>query len=329
MSKSVLVSGMQPTGRLHLGNYLGALKNFVELQNSGKYQCYFFIADYHSLTEDFNPKEKSEQIINLSANYLAAGLDPKRSVIFQQSLVPQSTELAWILSTIAPFGELTRMTQFKEKSETQKDNINIGLFTYPILMSADILLFNTGSVPVGEDQAQHLELARTLARKFNSKFGRTFVEPKALMTSTPRVMSLDDPSKKMSKSHPTGCLFIDDSSEELERKIKIAVTDSGSEIKYDPKTKPGISNLLEIISGLSKKNISETEKEFSGLNYSHFKKAVSDYVANYFAPFRKKKAALLKKQSELKKVLRRGSGQAAKIAEKKIAEVKKRIGLVL
>lgn len=339
MTKPTLISGIQPTGRLHLGNYLGALKNFVDLQNSGKYQCYFFIADYHSLTEDFSPEEKPRQIENLTADFLAAGLDPKKSVIFQQSQVPQSTELAWILSTIAPFGELSRMTQFKEKSAAQKENVNVGLFTYPILMSADIILYNANFVPVGEDQLQHLELARTLARKFNSKFparrslgegvGQTFVEPKSILTSVPRLMSLDDPSKKMSKSRPAGCLFIDDEPKIIEQKIKTAVTDSGNEIKYDPENKPGVSNLLSIVAGLSGKSPEDVAQGFSGMNYGEMKHSVADYISDYFAAFRKKKTALLKKPATLKKVLQRGSGKAAKIAQKKIEEVKGRIGLTV
>ena len=329
MKKPILISGIQPTGKLHLGNYLGALKNFVELQNSGKYQCYFFVADYHSLTEDFSPAEKSEQIKNLTADFLAAGLDPKKSTIFLQSQVSQTTELAWILSVIAPFGELNRMTQFKEKSGAQKENVNVGLFFYPILMSADIILYNADFVPVGEDQLQHLELARTLARKFNNKFGQAFIEPKALLTATPRLMSLDDPSKKMSKSRPAGCLFIDDSPEEIEKKIKTAVTDSGSEIKYDEKEKPGISNLLSIMAGLSGKPIATLEKEFANANYGKFKQSLAVLVSDYFASFRKKKAALLKKPATLKKVLQHGSVQAQKIAVKKLAEIKEKIGLVI
>ena len=329
MTKPILISGIQPTGRLHLGNYLGALKNFVGLQDSGKYQCYFFVADYHSLTEDFKPEEKSQQIESLIADFLAAGLDPKKSVIFLQSQVPQSTELAWILSAITPFGELSRMTQFKDKSAAQKENINAGLFTYPILMAADILLYAAQLVPVGSDQLQHLELARTLARKFNSRFGQIFVEPKALMTSTPRLMSLDDPSKKMSKSHPDGCLFIDDSPEEIERKIKVAVTDSGNEIKYDPKNKSGISNLLSIVAGLSGKSPEDVVRDFAGMNYGEFKHSVSDCVSDYFASFRKKKEALLKKPAALKKALQHGSEQAQKIAQKKLAEVKEKIGLII
>ena len=184
--KPILISGIQPTGRLHLGNYLGALKNFVELQNSGKYQCYFFIADYHSLTIDFSPKQKEKEILAVAQSYLAAGIDPKKSVIFVQSQAPESTELTWILSTITPPGELNRMTQFKDKAQNDPNNINMGLVTYPLLMAADILLYDAKFVPVGDDQLQHLELARTLARKFNNKFGKTFIEPQAILAKTAR-----------------------------------------------------------------------------------------------------------------------------------------------
>lgn len=329
MAKPILISGIQPTGKLHLGNYLGALKNFVELQNSGKYQCYFFIADYHSLTENFEPKEKTGQILNLATDYLAAGIDQKKSTIFTQSQAPQSTELAWILNTQAPFGELRRMTQFKEKSENQQENVNVGLFTYPLLMAADIILYNAQFVPVGEDQLQHLELARTLARKFNGKFGKTFAEPKPILTATPRLMSLDDPTKKMSKSQPAGCLFLDDTPEIIEQKIKRAVTDSGSEIKYDLANKAGVSNLLRIYSDLSGKPIPQLEKQFSGKNYSQFKESVAKTISDYFKSFRNKKAALSKKPAVIKKMLSANATKIQKIANKKLIEIKTKIGLSL
>jgi tryptophanyl-tRNA synthetase len=268
--KPLLISGIQPTGRLHIGNYLGALKNFVDLQNSGEYQCYFFIADLHSLTEDFAPKEKAEQILELTADFLAAGIVSKKSTIFLQSQIPAHSELAWIFNTITPLGELRRMTQFKDKAETQKQNVNAGLLTYPTLMAADILLYDAKFVPVGEDQLQHLELARTLARKFNARFGKTFIEPQPILTQTPRVMSLTSPHKKMSKSEPSGCLFIDDFPEEIKKKIARATTDSGSEIKYSPGKKAGISNLLEIYSALSSEPIEKIEKKFKGKGYAEF-----------------------------------------------------------
>ena len=327
MAKPILVSGIQPTGPLHLGNYLGALKNFVALQNSGKYQCHFFIADYHSLTKDFDPAKKSSQIINLAMSFIAAGLDPKKSLIFQQSIVHHAPELAWILNTITPFGELSRMTQFKEKSEAQKENNNVGLFDYPVLMASDILLFNAAVVPVGDDQLQHLELTRTLARKFNAKFGQTFTEPKALMTATPRVMSLDDPTKKMSKSRPAGCLFLSDSSEEVERKIRTAVTDSGSGIKYDPVNKAAVSNLIMIYSELSGMTVEQIEGEFVGKGYADFKTKLAEVINEYFEPFRAKRAKL--KPEAVKKILVAGSKKAHEIGKKKMAAIKKSVGIIL
>lgn len=344
MNKPILISGIQPTGRLHLGNYLGALKNFVDLQNSGKYQCYFFIADLHALTENPDVKDLSENITGLTADFLAAGLDPRKSTIFQQSRIESLQELKWILTTLTPIGELMRMPAFKEKvlqalKSDEKEKItkekfekiaegtNFGLAEYPILMAADILIYGGQFVPVGHDQLQHLEFARALVRKFNKKFGRTFVEPQALLTKTPRLMSLDDPTKKMSKSRPAGCLFIDDSPAEIEQKIKTAVTDSGNEIQYDP-DKPGISNLLSIVSGLSEKDMADIERGFSGMNYAEFKHSVSDYISDYFAPFRKKKAALVKNSAALRKILSPGSAKAKKIADKKIQEVKKSVGLL-
>lgn len=345
MAKPILVSGIQPTGRLHIGNYLGALKNFVELQNSGKYQCYFFIADLHALTENPDPKELSKNIVGLASDFLAAGLDPKKSVIFQQSQIRFVEELKWILSPLVPVSELMRMTAFKEKimqkiepKEGQKvtqeefdkvvEESNMGLAEYPVLMAADILIYGGQFVPVGNDQLQHLELTRTLARKFNSRFGKTFVEPKALMTPTPRVMSLTDPNKKMSKSQPEGCLFMDDSPEDIKRKIARATTDSGSEIKHNRETKAGISNLLEIYSSLTDEPVAKIEKRFAGKGYGEFKKQLAETISDYFADFRKKKKTLIAKPDSLKKVLRHGSGQAFVKANKKIAEVKKKVGLV-
>ena len=343
--KPILISGIQPTGRLHLGNYLGALKNFVDLQNSGKYECYFFVADLHALTENPDAKDLSRNIINLAADFLAAGLNPKKSAIFQQSKIEPLQELKWILSTLTPISELIRMTAFKEKvlqaikpAEAKKitkekfekiaEGTNFGLAEYPVLMAADILIFGGQFIPVGHDQLQHLEFTPTLIPKFNKKFGKTFIEPQALLAKTPRLMSLDDPTKKMSKSRPAGCLFIDDSPEDIERKIKTAITDSGSEIKYDPKEKPGISNLLSIIAGLSGKSLEEVERGFSGMNYGETKHSISDYVSDYFSSFRKKKTALLKNPAGLKKILQLGSGRAAKIASKKLLEIKNKVGLL-
>lgn len=327
--KPVLVSGIKPSGQLHLGNYLGALKNFVALQSSGDYQCYFFIADLHAMTEPQDPKELKAAILDVAASFIASGLDPKKSVFFLQSLVPAHSELAWILNTISPMGELERMTQFKDKATRQKESVNVGLFDYPVLMAGDVMLYDAKFIPVGDDQLQHLELARTLARKFNAKFGRTFFEPKGILTKTPRVMSLKDPTKKMSKSMPEGCLFLDDSPEVIKSKIARAVTDSGSEIVYDPEKKPGLANLLEIYAALSEREPKEIAKEFSGRGYAEFKKTLADVVAEYFTDFRAKKAALLAKPASIKKILVDGSLHAAKVADKKMADVKEKVGLAL
>ncbi len=327
MSKPILISGIQPSGKLHVGNYLGALKNFVELQNSGNYECFFFIADYHSITEEFNPTEKHEAIKEVVMDYLAAGINPEKSTIFVQSALPAHTELAWILSAIAPLGELERMTQFKDKSTGAPQNINVGLFTYPVLMAADILLYDANVVPVGEDQLQHLELTRTLARKFNKKFGRTFIEPKPLLTKTPRVMSLDDPKKKMSKSRPAGCLFLDDTPKEMQSKIKKAVTDSGNEIRFDWKNKPAISNLIGIWSAFSGKTEKEAEKQFKGKSYVEFKEELVDTLVETLTPFQRRKQDLRNQERKIKEIVRNGNKNAGRISEKKLGEVKKKIGL--
>jgi len=327
MNKPILISGIQPDGRLHLGNYLGALKNFVELQNSGKYQCYFFVADYHSLTVSFNPKEKTEEIFGIANAYIAAGLNPKKSVIFAQSQVPECTELFWILNAIAPIGELERMTQYKDKAANvlHGEAVNAGLLNYPILMAADILLYDAKFVPVGEDQIQHLELVRTLARKFNNKFGATFVEPQPLLTKTSKIMSLKDPNKKMSKSQPDGCLFLDDSPQEIEKKIKSAVTDSGNEVKYSQENKAGISNLMDIYSALSEMPVSAIEEKYKGKGYGDFKKDLIKIVSDSLKPFR----SLRTTHYALRTILNAGAKKTKKIAQAKMREVKKKLGLPL
>jgi tryptophanyl-tRNA synthetase len=326
--KPILISGIQPTGKLHIGNYLGALKNFVALQNSGKYQCYFFVADLHSLTEDYNPKEKQAQIKELVRDYQAMGLNPKKSVIFIQSAIPAHSELAWILNTITPFGELRRMTQFKEKSESGAENANVGLFDYPVLMAADILLYNTAFVPVGDDQLQHLELARTLARRFNAKFGKTFIEPKPILTEASRIMSLDDPKKKMSKSRPAGCLFLDDSPDVIRKKIMSAVTDSGSEIKVGVDDKEGIGNLVLLYSALTNEPARTIENKYAGKGYGQFKRDLAEAAIKVLAPFQKKKRELAKNSGLMNKTIAAGNKKANAVASKKILEVKKKTGLI-
>lgn len=326
MSKPILISGVQPSGKLHIGNYISALKNFVYLQNSGRYQCYFFVADLHSLTSDFNPSEKYKQIMDIALSFLAAGIDPKKSTIFIQSQIPDHSELTWILNTITPFGELKRMVQFKDKSSRQ-DEVNVGLFDYPVLQAADILLYDAEIVPVGEDQVQHLELTRTLARKFNSKFKKTFIEPKELLCETPKIMSLLDPAKKMSKSVPETCVFLDDLPETIREKIKRATTDSGHEVAYHPETKPGIANLIRIYQGFSDLTAKEIEQKFSGANYGQFKKELAELIIESLRPFRAKKKLLSRKIGSVEKIMDQGRKKASAKASKKIKQVKKVLGL--
>ncbi len=326
MSKPILISGIQSSGKLHIGNYISALKNFVYLQNSGRYQCYFFIADLHSLTSDFSPSEKYKQIMDIALSFLAAGIDPKKSTIFIQSQIPEHSELTWILNTIAPFGELKRMVQFKDKASRQ-DDVNVGLFDYPVLQAADILLYDAEIVPVGEDQVQHLELTRTLARKFNSKFKKIFIEPKELLTETPKIMSLSDPSKKMSKSVPETCVFLDDSPEAIREKIKRATTDSGREVTYHPETKPGIANLIRIYQGFSDLTAKEIEHKFSGVNYGQFKKEVAELIIESLRPFRAKKKLLSRKIGSVEKIMDQGRKKASAKASQKMKQVKKVLGL--
>lgn len=325
--KSTLVSGIQPTGRLHIGNYLGALKNFVDLQNLGRYDCHFVIVDMHSLTEHIPQKEQRRNIYELAADFLAAGIDPKKSIFFQQSQVPAHAELTWVLSSLTPMGELNRMTQFKDKSD--RHGANVGLFTYPVLMASDILLYDPKVVPVGEDQLQHLELARTLARKFNERYGRTFVEPKPLLTEAPRVMNLLNPAKKMSKSDPNGCVFLDDEPNIVANKIRRAVTDSGSEVIFDPIGKPAVANLLRIYAAVGDTTVKRLETKYRGVGYGTFKRELADTLVAHLTPMRERKKKLVCDPEKIRRILNSGSKQANKIANDKFLEVKRKIGLTL
>lgn len=327
MAKPILISGIQPSGKLHIGNYLGALKNFVELQNSDKYECYFFVADLHSLTESFDPETKNEETLNVVSGFLAAGINPEKSTIFIQSQVPACTELTWILNTITPLGELQRMTQFKDKSQRQQVNINAGLFDYPVLMASDILLYDAEFVPVGEDQLQHLEFARTLARKFNKKFGEVFVEPKPLLTKIPRLMSLTDPKKKMSKSDPQGCLFLEDSEEEIQEKIKRAVTDSGKEIIFDEKNKPAISNLMLIYEGFSGLTAKKIEEKFKDKTYVEFKTSLAELLIKNLREFQDKKSNVLK--PKILAVIKNGAEKTREKSDKKLEKIKQKLRLLV
>src|SRR3989338_1413119 len=327
MAKSVAVSGIQASGNLHIGNYIGAIKQFVELQD--KYKMFVFVADLHAITVPQEKEKLQAQTLDAVYTYLACGLDPEKTTIFIQSHVPQHTELGWILNTITPLGELERMTQFKEKKA--EHGVLAGLLNYPTLMAADILLYNPDIVPVGEDQLQHLEFARMVARKFNAQFGQTFKEPKALIQKEgARIMGLDDPAKKMSKSAASANNYIGilDSEEEIRLKIKIAVTDSSKEIKFEPKTKPAISNLLAIYSQMADISIPELEKKYAGKTYAEFKSGLASALFKTLSPIQKKYNALAKEKENVLKILKNGADAAKGAAELKMREVRQKVGLL-
>jgi len=323
-----IFSGIRPTGELHIGNYLGAIRQWLLLQE--KADCVFCIVDLHAITTPYQSKELKKNIFELATAYLASGLNPEKCIFFVQSQVEAHAELAWLLGTITPIGELQRMTQYKEKIKKYPKDVNAGLLNYPILMAADILLYQTDLVPVGKDQQQHVELARTIARKFNQKFGQTFKEPKVLLPKTgAKIMSLQNPKKKMSKTDdPRGCLELFEEPEEIKKKIMAAVTDPGKVIKYDPIKKPGISNLLTIYSLFSGKTIKELEKKFKGRGYAEFKKQLSELLVLKLEPFRRKKKELLSREVYVKEILKQGRKRAQIIASSTLQEVKKKMGLI-
>ncbi len=326
MSKPVIFSGIQPTGNLHLGNYLGAVKNWVELQNSGEYQMFIFIADLHSLTSNIPPEKLREQTLVTAAEILAAGIDSKKTCLFVQSHVPEHTELAWVLSCVTPLSELQRMTQFKDKSQKQDKNINTGLLNYPILQAADVLLYKATTIPVGKDQVQHLELTRDIARWFNNRFGEFFPEVKPLLTKTSKIMSLVQPLKKMSKSDGAeNVLDLMDEPSAIEAKLKKAVTatEGGGE-------SAGVQNLLGLLkefgSAEKYKVFSEAEKNGS-IRYGDLKKELAGSIADHFAEFRTKRADLLKNKKAVEEILQSGAKQAKKVAEQTMEGVRKLIGI--
>ncbi len=320
-------SGIQPTGEIHIGNYLGAIKQWIKLQKNN--ECVFCIVDLHALTIPYNPKVLQKLILEKTISYIAAGINPKKSVIFVQSKVKEHTELAWLLSIVTPIGELKRMTQYKEKAEQFKVNLNAGLFNYPILMAADILLYQTDIVPVGKDQEQHVELARIIARKFNQKYGKTFQEPQAqLPKSGAKIMSLSNPKKKMSKTdNPQGYISLFDSPKEIKSKIMKSVTDTGKEIKYSP-GKLGISNLLTIYSLFSEKPIKEIEKKFKNKGYAEFKKSLVNLLINSLEPFRQKRKEFQGKEKEIKNILEEGAKRAQILAQPTIQKARQKMGLI-
>jgi tryptophanyl-tRNA synthetase len=328
-SKKVMLSGIQPSGDLHLGNYLGAVKNWTALAE--EFDCYYFMADLHSITVRQNPAELRRRSVAQLAQYIACGLDPEKNTLFIQSHVHEHAELGWILNCYTMFGELSRMTQFKDKSAKNAANINGGLFTYPCLMAADILLYQADYVPVGEDQKQHCELTRDIATRFNSIYGETFKVPEPYIPKVgARIMSLSNPTSKMSKSDPQGCLFLMDSPDEIARKFKRAVTDSDTEncVRYAPDEKPGVANLMSIYSSVTGKTFDQIEQEFEGKGYGVFKPAVGDAVIETLRPIREDAERMMADKAYLQQVYTEGAQKASYIARKTLRKVYKRVGFV-
>ena len=327
------LSGIKPTGQLTLGNYIGALKNFKDYQD--EYETFIFIADLHSLTLPIDPKELKQNTKDIVAFYLAAGLNPNKTIIFLQSDVPAHSELNTILQNYLYMGELSRMTQFKEKSQKLNQSaIGLGLFAYPVLMAADILLYNADVVPVGDDQKQHVELTRDLVHRFNTRYNKeVFVMPQAITPKVgARIMSLTDPVSKRSKSDkdPNGSIHLMEKPEDILRKFKRAVTDSDTErcVRYDPETKPGVSNLMQIYSAVTGKSLQEIETEFDGKGYGVFKPAVGEAVIETLRPIREETERILKDKAYLESVYREGDSRASYIAEKTLRKVYKKVGFV-
>ena len=327
--KKVLLSGIQPSGDLHLGNYLGAIKNWAEL--SDQFECYWFMADLHTITVRQDPAELRRRTLTQIATYIACGLDPEKNTIFVQSHVPQHAELGWVLACHTMFGELSRMTQFKDKAAKHADNINAGLFTYPCLMAADILLYQPDFVPVGEDQKQHVEICRDVANRFNHLHGDVFKVPQPYIPKAgARVMSLNQPDTKMSKSIPEGCVFLLERPEDIMRKFKRAVTDSDTErcVRYDRENKPGVSNLMSIYSAVTGKSYEAIEAEFEGKGYGAFKPVVGEAVVELLRPIREETQRLLADKAYLEGVYRAGGEKAAYVANKTLRKVYKKVGFL-
>jgi tryptophanyl-tRNA synthetase len=322
-----ILSGIKPTGELTLGNYIGALRHFKDFQERG--DVYIFIADLHALTMPIDPKVLEQNSRDIAAFYLASGLDPKKCTIFLQSTVPAHAELNAILQNYLYMGELKRMTQFKDKCSKMNDaEIGLGIFAYPVLMAADILLYDANIVPVGEDQVQHVEICRDLVNRFNGRYGDILTMPKAEITKVgARIMSLSDPSKKMSKSDPKGDIFLKEDLKSMRKKIMSAVTDSGSEVKFDPVAKPGISNLLTIYAAFKEITPQEAEQRFVGFRYGDFKKAVADAVEEELTPFKARYEEILASGSYLQ-VLQEGAKKASLIANGTLHRVQKAVGLL-
>jgi len=326
-TKKIIFSGIQPSGNLNIGNYIGAISQWVSMQE--KHGCIFSIVDYHAITIKQNPEELRRRIIEVTKIYLAAGIDPKRSIIFQQSTVSAHTELAWILNCYGThIADLNKMTQFKDKAGRNQESVSVGLYDYPVLMAADILLYNTDIVPVGEDQKQHVELARDIAKRFNNEFGEVFKIPQAVVRQEgARIMSLQDPSKKMSKSdiNQNNCVGLLDNVEVAHKKIMRAMTDSGADIFYDEKEKPAIANLLTIYAMLGTREIKRLVKDYTGKGYGDFKKDLAEVVVKFLTNFQEKYDKI--SDQDVVNILEEGRKRAEKIAKEKLDQVKKLIGV--
>ena len=329
IEKKTIFSGIQPSGELTLGSYLGAIKNWVELSDT--YNCYYCIVDMHAITSRQNPADLRRRTLNQLAQYIACGLDPQKNTVFIQSHVSAHAELAWVLNCYTMFGELSRMTQFKDKSAKNADNINAGLFTYPALMAADILLYQTDLVPVGEDQKQHVEITRDIAQRFNGIYGDVFRLPEPYIPKVgARIMSLTSPESKMSKSDkdPGGCIYIMQKPDEIMRSFKRAVTDSETIVRYDVHNKPGVSNLMQIYSVASGLSFGDIEKEFEGKGYGEFKSKVGEAVVELLRPIREQAERLIADKAYLENIYNEGADKAARASARTLRKVYKKIGFV-
>ena len=323
-----ILSGIQPTGQqYHIGNYLGAIKYWIQLQQNN--DCFFMVADLHALTVPQDPEVLRKATLEKVAELLALGLEPEVCTIFVQSHILEHTELAWIFNTLTPLGDLQRMTQYKDKAKKYKGNVGAGLLMYPTLMAADILLYQTGGVPVGEDQKQHLEITRNIAQRFNARYGKTFILPEPIIPKEgARIKSLSDPKKKMSKSDPLDSqILLFDEPEAIRRKIAKAVTDTGKEVRYNPSKKPGISNLLAIYSLFAEQPIQNIEKQFAGKGYGAFKKALAELLIEKLEPFQRKYQLFSTRDKYIEEILTRGARRASSIAQATMHEVREKVGL--
>ena len=327
--KKVMLSGIQPSGDLHLGNYLGAIKNWGA--RAEEFDCYYFMADMHTITVRQEPAKLRRRTLEQLAQYIACGLDPEKNTLFVQSHVPAHAELGWVLNCYTMFGELSRMTQFKDKSAKHPDNVNGGLFTYPVLMAADILIYNADLVPVGQDQTQHLEIARDIAGRFNGIYGDTFTLPEGYVPAAgAKIMSLAEPTKKMSKSDTNINSFIlmTDDKDAIVRKFKRAVTDSNGVVRFDRETKPGVSNLMCIYSTFTGKSNDEIAAEFEGKGYGDFKLAVAEVTADALAPVQAEYARILADKAYVDEVLKSGAERASRLANRTVSKVYRKVGLL-